>query len=61
MTISAQLKQFHGEDINALIAEAEEKATEITHDWDAESTEFDFVDGSVLVVCGQFVSAYGSR
>jgi hypothetical protein len=60
MNIAEQLKSFHQDDINALMEEAEQKG-HVTEDWDNESTEYDFPDGSVLIVCNDNVSAYGSR
>lgn len=61
MTIAAQIKNFHGQNIIEMLQEAEDKAVETTQDWDNESTEYDFVDGSVLTVCGQSVYVYASR
>jgi hypothetical protein len=70
MNIAEQIKAFHtttdkrngAQTINIveLLAECEEKATETTQDWDNEQTEFDFADGSVLIVW-RHASAYGSR
>ena len=59
MTIAEQIKAAHA-DINDLMSEAEDLG-EVTQDWENESTEYDFIDGSVLIVCGEFVSTYGSR
>jgi hypothetical protein len=60
MTIANQIKSFHADDLNSLIAEAEEKGV-VTQDWENESTEYDFVDGSVLIICNNHVSDYASR
>lgn len=60
MTIAAQIKAFHQDDLNAMIEEAESRG-EVTQDRENESTEYDFPDGSVLIVCGNSVSTYGSR
>ncbi len=60
MSIATELKEFH-KDVSELLAVAEEKAEETTYDCDNESAEFDFVDSSVLIVCGDYVSAYASR
>lgn len=47
-------------DIVTLCEHAERIGT-VTQDWDNESTEYDFADGSVLIVCGSDVFVYGSR
>ena len=70
MSIANEIKSFYTEtnketgdevvDKNLMMIEAEEKG-EVTQDWDNESTEFDFADGSVLIVSAGNVSAYGSR
>lgn len=74
MTIAEQLKSFYTErvlneykgrvdyivDYIGLASEAEQIG-KVTQDWDSESTEYDFVDGSVLVICGPDVTVYGSR
>ena len=60
MTIASQLKSFHGDNLDAMMAEAEELG-EVTQDYDNESTEYDFADGSVLIIGDGYVSAYGSR
>jgi len=48
-------------DYNGLADEAEERALEVTQDFDNESTEYDFADSSVLIVCGLEINAYGMR
>ncbi len=60
MNIAEQIKAFYQDDLDGLMAEAEEKG-EVTQDWDNESTEYDFVDGSVLIVCNNDVFVYSSR
>lgn len=60
MSIAEQLKSFHQGNLNELFSDAEQLG-EVTQDWDSESTEFDFVDGSVLIVCNGEVFTYGSR
>lgn len=47
-------------DVSALMDAAAERAQRVEQDWDNESTLYHFVDGSVLVVTGPFVSTYGS-
>jgi hypothetical protein len=47
-------------DITGMLTEAEQKG-EATQDWDNEQTEFDFPDGSVLIVGTDYATAYGSR
>ena len=70
MTIAQQLLAFYTikqnenhNDINfsALMDEAEEKASEVTQDWENGATEYDFVDSSVLIVCGNEVRVYAQR
>jgi len=68
MTIAEQILAFYRHnaridaaiDLNKLIEECSERGT-VTQDWQNESTEFDFVDGSVLIVCGSEINIYGSR
>lgn len=70
MTIANQIRSFYVTvspetgretfDWDALVGECEEKG-KATQDWDNETTEYDFADGSVLVICNSEVSAYGSR
>lgn len=48
-------------DTNELMNHAESDAKEVTQDWENESTEYDFIDGSVLIVNNDFVYAYASR
>ena len=59
MTIANQIKSFH-DDINEMMEEAENRG-EVTQDWDNEATEYDFPDGSVLIVSGNESRTYGSR
>ena len=47
-------------DIARLIEECSERGI-TTQDWENESTEFDFPDGSILIVCGPEINIYGSR
>lgn len=61
MNIAQQIKTFHNKSITEMMEEAEEKATEINQDWDNESTEYDFIDGSVLIISGNYVNHYASR
>lgn len=58
--IAEQIKTFHT-DYNEMLEEAEEAAMNIDQDWDNESTTFEFIDGSVLVVCNSEAFAYGSK
>lgn len=60
MNTAQQLKAFHDDNLDTMMAEAEALG-EVTQDGENESTEYDFPDGSVLIVCGANVSAYGSR
>ena len=68
MTIAEQILAFYRHhtpinaaiDLNKLIEECSERGT-VTQDWDNESTEFDFQDGSVLIVNGSEINVYGSR
>jgi hypothetical protein len=70
MTIADQIKQFHVEskvyefendtsysikNWNDFVQECEEKSVNIDQDWDAESTTYEFADGSTLVWCGENV------
>lgn len=60
-TIAEQIKSFYTLDqYNEMMEECESKG-EATQDWENETTEFDFPDGSVLIVCNDNISAYGSR
>ncbi len=71
MNIAEQIKSFctmecrecgNSEfDIISLMAVAEERGEVSLFDEDTESTEYHFADGSVMVVCGDNVSTYGSR
>ena len=66
MNIAEQLKAFHTKNdyrinYSALADEAEQKSILITQDWENETTEYDFVDGSVIVIHGSSVWVYGSR
>ena len=74
MTIAETLKAYHTStpsywtgwqastkiDVYALTVEAERIGTSI-QDWENDSTEYLFADGSVLIVCGPDVSVYGAR
>lgn len=60
MTIAQQIKNFHGDNISDMMTEAEDRGV-VTQDWESESTEYEFIDGSVLIVSGPHVSEYGSR
>ena len=45
-----------------LLADCERYASnDIDQDWDNESTQYNFVDNSCIVVSGPFVSAYNSQ
>ncbi|UNY40584.1 hypothetical protein KLER11_gp52 [Pararheinheimera phage vB_PsoM_KLER1-1] len=69
MNTAQQIKAFYttitesGEqvDVSALMDECQEKAKDVDQDWDAESTTYEFVDGSVIVVCNSEVSVYGCK
>ncbi len=61
MNIAEQVKSFNSEDINIMMVDAEERATQTSQDWDDGSTEYDFADGSVMIVSGSDISVYGSR
>lgn len=70
MTIAQQIKSFHIEidrtgaesvkNDDDFVAECEQKAVDIEQD-DAESTTYEFVDGSVIVWSNAEVFVYGSR
>ena len=47
-------------DLARLIEECNERGI-VTQDWENESTEFDFADGSVLIVNNSDINIYGSR
>ena len=65
MTIANQIVAFHTEEntvnIANLMVECEEKAINSDQDWDNESTEYEFADGSVIVVCNNEARHYGSK
>ena len=61
MTISSQIKDFHKEDIAAILEEADQKAVDTEQDFEAETSQFEFADGSVLLVGTDFATAYGSK
>lgn len=66
MTIAEQLKAFHTKndcriDYSTLVDDAEQISVLITQDWENETTEYDFIDGSVIVINGPSVWVYGSR
>ena len=61
MSISSNLKDFHKDDIAELLNEADSIACDSEQDFDAGTTEFEFADGSILIVGDNFSSAYGSR
>ena len=61
MTIAEQLKAFYANDINSLIDDAQSRCILTKTDDDDGTIEFDFIDGSVLVVYERYISAYGSR
>lgn len=70
MTIAEQIKSFHINKENLLtrvknydefVSECEEKAIDVEQDFDAESTTYEFVDGSVIVWTGSDVYCYGCR
>lgn len=48
-------------DTTELMSNAELDAKEVNQDWENESTEYDFIDGSVLIVNNNCVYAYASR
>lgn len=70
MNTAQQIKSFYvtidpnnGQEIfdwDGMIEECELKG-EATQDWESESTEYDFPDGSVLIISGPEVRTYGSR
>ena len=60
MSIAEQIKSFHKGDTNEMMIEADQKG-EATQDWEHETTEYDFADGSVLIVSNDNSRAYGSR
>lgn len=70
MNIAEQLKSAHTVidhhsnkmlvDTSSLIDDAE-LVGEVNQDWYNETTEFEFADGSVLIVCNSEASTYGSR
>lgn len=59
-TQASKMKAFHS-DISDMMDEADSVAIETTQNFDNESTEYDFSDGSVLIVCNNEARAYGSR
>lgn len=72
MNIAEQIKAFHIEinaengsesvkDYDAFVAECEEKAGDIDQDWDTETTTYEFMDGSVIVLNNSDVHTYGAK
>ena len=61
MTIASQIKDFHKEDIASIMEESNLKAVDLEQDFYAETTQFEFADGSFLLVGNDFASAYGSK
>ena len=39
----------------------EDQAQEIDQDWEAETTQYNFIDNSCIVICGPCVNAYNSQ
>lgn len=70
MTIAEQIKSFHVNKENGFesvnnydefAAECEQKAIDTEQDFDAESTTYEFADGSVIVWSNSEVFVYGCR
>jgi hypothetical protein len=59
MNTAQQIKAFSS-DISEVLAEATRRGY-VTQNWDNETTEFDFPDGSVMIVWNSDVWVYGSR
>ena len=60
MTIATEVKADH-QDLTEMMIEAEEKAIEVTQCWGEEATEYDFEDGSLLIVRNSEANCYASR
>ena len=60
MNIAQQVKTFGNGDVNLTLVEAD-RLGDANQDWENESTEFDFEDGSVMIICGNCISIYASR
>lgn len=61
MTIAETIKTGfnHTENWDQLFDECNLHAGEdIDQDWDNESTQYNFIDGSCIIICGSFVSTY---
>ena len=61
MSISSQIKDFHKEDIAAILEEADQKCVDSEQDYEYGTTEFEFADRSILIVGDNFANAYGSK
>lgn len=69
MNIAQQIKSFYTTQSESVVKydhcgiydECEEKAVDTQQDYDAESTTYEFADGSVLVSCCGEYSAYGCK
>ena len=71
MTIASQIKASYTAanqntgretyDHDGIFSECEEKAISTEQDYDAESTTYEFADGSVIVSCNGEYNAYGSK
>lgn len=65
MNIAEQIKQFHtGQEAieyQEFVSECESKAVDVEQDFDAESTLYEFADGSVLVWSGAEIHTFGCR
>ncbi len=61
MSISETIKSGfnHSNDWDNLLEECQSQSREIDQDWENESTQYTFVDGSCIVICGGGVSSYG--
>lgn len=63
MTIAENIKATYNrsEDWDILFDHCEDHADTIDQDWDNESTQYNFIDGSCILICGSFVSVYNAQ
>lgn len=51
----------HSNDWDQLFNECKQQAQEIDQDWENGNTQYNFVDGSCIVISGSFVNSYNSQ
>ena len=60
MSIAEKIKSSHGDDISKMRHEAEQKG-EVTQWWEHGVTDYEFLDGSLLIFCADGDIVFASR